>query len=81
MTEFEQTLLREISTLPEARRADVLAFVRYLKLSIPDEEAKIEKRFDKSLKSIRTRAKKINITQEDIDAEINAVRAEHARRD
>ena len=81
MTDFEQTLLQEISTLPEARRADVLAFVRYLKLSIPDEELEIEKRFDKSLKSIRARAKKMNITQEDIDMEIRAIRAEHARRD
>jgi hypothetical protein len=81
MTEFEQTLLQEISTLPESRRADVLAFVRYLKLSLPGEELEIERRFEKSLKSIRARAKKMNITQEDIDAEVRAVRAEHARRD
>jgi hypothetical protein len=81
MTNFEQALLKEISTLPESRRADVLAFVRYLKLSIPVEDLEIEKRFERSLKSIRTRAKKLNITQEDIEAEIRAVRAEHARRD
>jgi hypothetical protein len=81
MTEFEQTLLQEISTLPESRRADVLAFVRYLKLSIPGEELAIERRFEKSLKSMRARAKKMNIKQEDIDAEVRAVRAEHARRD
>jgi len=81
MTDFEQTLLQEISTLPESRQADVLAFVRYLKLSIPDEELEIEKGFEKSLKSIRARAKKLNITQEDIDAEVRTMRAEHARRD
>jgi hypothetical protein len=81
VTDFEQTLLQEISTLPESRQADVLAFVRYLKLSIPSEELEIDKRFEKSLKSIRARAKKLNITQEDIDAEIRAARAEHARRD
>jgi hypothetical protein len=81
VTDFEQTLLQEISTLPESRQADVLAFVRYLKLSIPGEELEINKRFEKSLKSIRTRAKKLNITQEEIDAEIRAVKAEHARRD
>jgi hypothetical protein len=75
MAEFEQTLLQEIATLPESQRADVLAFVRYLKLSIPGEELAIEKRFEKSLKSIRGRAKRINITQEDIDAELRAVRA------
>lgn len=81
MTDFEQTLLQELSTLPESRQADVLAFVRYLKLSIPSEELEINKRFEKSLKSIRSRAKKLNITQEDIDAEIRAVRTDHARRD
>jgi len=81
VTDFEQTLLQELSTLPESRQADVLAFVRYLKLSIPSEELEINKRFEKSLKSIRSRAKKLNITQEDIDAEIRAVRTDHARRD
>jgi hypothetical protein len=81
MNEFEQTLLQELSTLPESRRADVLAFIRYLKLSIPGGELEIEKRLEKSLKSIRARAKQMNITQEDIDEEIRAVRAEHAGRD
>lgn len=80
MTNFEKTLFREISTLPSNRRADVLAFVRFLKLSIPDEELELEKRFDKALKSIRARAKKYNITQEDVEGEIRAVREEHARR-
>jgi hypothetical protein len=78
MTAFEQTLLREVYSLPEERRADVLAFVRYLKISLMDDD-EIEKRFEKSLKSVRARAKKLKITQEDIDAEIRAVRAEHAR--
>ncbi len=32
MTNLEQTIMREISTLPETRRADVLAFIRYLKV-------------------------------------------------
>jgi hypothetical protein len=79
MTKFEETLLQEVAGLPQNRRADVLAFVRFLKLSIPDEELQLEKRFDKALKSIRARAKKLNITQKDIDAEIRAVREEHAR--
>ena len=80
MTDFEQTLLQEISTLPEARRADVLALARCLKLSIPDEELEIEKQFEQALKSIRTRAKKTNFTQDEIGAEIRAVRDEHAHR-
>ncbi len=80
MTNFEQTLLQEVAALPLSRRADVLAFVRYLKLSIPNEELELEQRFDKALKSIRARARQLNITPEDIDAEIRAVREDHARR-
>jgi len=34
MTNFEQTLLKEVATLPESRYADVLAFIRFLKISI-----------------------------------------------
>lgn len=74
MTTLEQTIMLEISTLPETRHADVLAFIRYLKLSIPTEEKELEERFDKALKSIRARAKEMNITDEDIEAEIRAVR-------
>ena len=80
MTKLEQTLLKEVACLPEERREDVLAFVRYLKLSIPGGRMEIEKRFDNSLKSIRARAKKLNITEEDIASEISAVRGENARR-
>jgi hypothetical protein len=74
MTNLEQTIMTEISTLPETRLPDVLAFIRYLKLSIPKEQKEIEERFDKALKSIRARAKEMNITDEDIEAEIRAVR-------
>ena len=76
MTEIEQTIMLEISTLPETRHADVLAFIRYLKLSIPSEQKELEERFDKALKSIRARAKEMNITQEDIEMEIRAVRGD-----
>ena len=74
MTELEQTILTEISTLPETRLPDVLAFIRYLKLSIPKDQKELEERFDEALKSIRARAKEMNITNEDIEAEIRAVR-------
>ena len=50
-----------------------------MKLSIPNEEMELEKRFDQAIKSIRSRARRLNITQEVIDAEIRAVRQEHAR--
>lgn len=74
MTDLEQTIMLELSTLPETRRADVLAFIRYLKLSIPKDQKELEERFDKALKSIRARAKEMSITDEDIEAEIRAVR-------
>jgi rRNA maturation endonuclease Nob1 len=73
MTTFEQTLLREISTLPESRQADVLAFIRFLKISLPNEE-KISKDFKEALQDARATAEANNITQADIDAEIRAVR-------
>jgi len=73
MTTFEQTLLREVATLPESRQADVLAFVRFLKISLPNEE-KIREDFKEALQDARATAEKYNITQDDIDAEIRAVR-------
>jgi len=74
MTKLEQTIMLEISTLPESRLTDVLTYVRFIKLGLAD-RGEIEKRFDKSWKQVRARAKKLKITQSDIDAEIRAVRA------
>ena len=73
MTTFEQTLLREVTTLPESRQADVLAFIRFLKISLPNDET-VREEFKEALKDARDTAEKYNITQEDIDAEIRAVR-------
>lgn len=73
MTNLEQTIMREIATLPESRLTDVLAFVRFLKVSIPGEE-KIRSDFKDALADARATAKKYKITQTDIDAEIRAVR-------
>ena len=73
MTDFEQVLLKEVATLPESRQADVLAFIRFLKISLPNEE-KIREDFKEALKDARATAEKYTITQEDIDAEIRAVR-------
>ena len=72
MTTFEQTLLREVATLPESRQADVLAFIRFLKISLPEKE-KIKADLNDALKDARETAKRLNISQEDIDAEIRAV--------
>ena len=73
MTKLEQTLLREISTLPESRLVDVIAFVRFLKTSLPGKE-KARSEFTEALKDARATAKKNKITQEDIENEIRAVR-------
>jgi len=77
MTKLEQAIMLEISTLPEYRLADVLTYVRFIKLGLADRE-EIEKRFDKSWKQVRARARKLKITQADIDTEIRAVRAARA---
>ena len=79
MTSFEQTLLREVTALPEARRADVLAFVRYLRLSLMD-EVELERRYDAAIDTIRETAAKYAIIEAEVEAEIGAVREEHARR-
>lgn len=73
MTNFEQTLLKEVATLPESRYADVLAFIRFLKISIRDDEA-LEREYDEAIKDARATALKYNITEEGINAEIRAVR-------
>jgi hypothetical protein len=74
MTKLEQTMMLEISTLQESQLADILKYVRFIKLGLADSN-EIEKRFDESWERVRARAKELNITQEDIDAEIRAVRA------
>jgi len=79
MTRFEQTLLKEVAALPESRRVDVLAFVRYLKISLMDEE-ELDTQYDAAVKEIRRTAKRYKITPQDIEEEIRAVREEHARR-
>jgi len=73
MTEFEQMLLKEVATLPESRRADVLAFIRFLKISIRDDEG-LEREYDEAIQDARATALKYNITEDDINSEIRAVR-------
>lgn len=74
MAKLEQTIIREIATLPEDRQANVLAYIRILKLGLDLDEEEIIKRFEKSWRKVRARAKKLNITEEEIDGEVRAVR-------
>jgi hypothetical protein len=78
VTDFEQTLLREVAALPQARRADVLAFARYLRISLMDDD-ELERRYDAALQNIRETAQRYNLTEQDVEEEIRAVRQEHAR--
>jgi len=73
MTDLEKTIMLEISTLQEPQLTDVLKYVRFVKFGLLNSE-EIEKRFDESWERVRARAKELNITQEDIEAEIRAVR-------
>jgi hypothetical protein len=73
MTNLEKTIMREISTLSEDRLNDVLKYLRFIKLDLTESD-EIEKRFDKALDSIRARAREMNIAEEDLEAEIRAVR-------
>jgi hypothetical protein len=74
MTHLERTIMQEIATLSENRLNNVLAYVRFLKFGLDADKNEIEERFDKSWKQVRARAKKLNITKEDIETEIHLVR-------
>ena len=78
MTNFEQTLLQEVATLPESKRADVLAFVRFLRLSLMD-DVELERSYDAAIEKIRETAKRYNITEKDVAEEVRAVRESYAR--
>jgi len=71
---LEEAIIREIATLPEARQEDVLAFVRFLKIGLADEQT-IEQQLTDALDQAMDIAKERNITDQDIKAEIRAVRS------
>ena len=71
---LQETLIREIQTLLEPRMVDVLAFVRFLKIGLADEQT-MERRFVSALARARTLAAERGITERDIAEEIEAVRA------
>ena len=66
-------LLCEIESLPEERQADVLAFVRYLKLTAADDPT-IERRFDAAVSEARRRVAGKGISEDQIAAEIKTAR-------
>ena len=60
-----EALLQEINTLPEQKQAEVLAFARFLKIGLSDEQ-----RFKSALLAARRIAKSHDITDADIEEEI-----------
>ena len=72
---LKETLIQEIETLPEKRQADVLAFVRFLKIGLADEQT-VERRFTDALARARAIAQERSITEQDIEDQVRAVRSE-----
>ena len=74
MPNLKDTILEEIEALPEWRQAEVLAFVRFLKIGLADEKT-IEQRFGDALARVRAIAQERGITEQDVESEIRAVRS------
>jgi len=72
---LKEILLREIETLPEDRQENVLAFVRFLKVGLAETQP-TEHQFADALARARAIAASRGITEQDVDAEIRAVRTE-----
>lgn len=66
-------LLKEIESLPESRQADVLAYVRFLKIGLAEPQ-EVAIHFAAALADLRKQAAARGITESDIEAEITAVR-------
>ena len=74
-TSTKETLIQEIEALPESRLADVLAFIRFVKIGLAD-EGTVEGRFTEAMARAREIALQRGITEQDIDEEIRAARSE-----
>ena len=72
---LKETLIQEIEALPEKRQADVLAFVRFLKIGLADEQT-VERRLTDALARARAIAQERGITEQDVEDQVRAVRSE-----
>lgn len=70
MNSLEEMIMEEITTLPEMQLIDVLGFIRYLKSESHGNHEMIEQWFDGALKSIHSQKAELNLTEEDIKAQI-----------
>lgn len=74
-TTVREAILREIENLPEAKQADVLVFIRFLKIGLVDEQT-VERRFADALARGRAIARDRGITERDISEEVQAARSQ-----
>jgi len=70
---IKEALIREIETLPEAKQADILSYVRFVKSGLADAGER-RARFVAALETARSIAVEKGITDKDIAEEIEAVR-------
>jgi hypothetical protein len=75
VTTVREAILREIETLPEAKQTDVLAFIRFLRIGLVDEQT-VEQRFTDALVRGRTIAQERGITERDVSEEVQAARSQ-----
>jgi hypothetical protein len=74
VTTVREAILREIENLPEAKQADVLAFIRFLRIGLVDEQT-VEQRFTDALVRGRAIARERSITERDVNKEVQAARS------
>ena len=72
---LHEAILREIENLPEAKQADVLVFIRFLKSALADDET-LQRRFTSALTRGLAIAEERGITERDINKEVRAARSE-----
>jgi len=74
---IRDVLLREIESLPEDRQGDVLTYVRFLKRGLAEPQQAVDARFAAALTAVRAQAAAQAITEEDVNGEVRAARADH----
>lgn len=68
--DIRQAVLSELEGLPEARQADVLAFIRLLKVGPSDTPQEIERHFDQALAHARAGGAELGLTEQDVADEV-----------
>jgi hypothetical protein len=70
---IKEALYREIDTLPDSRKGEVLSFVRFLKIGLADVD-QLDRNFEAALDSAEKTARERKITEKDVQNEVDAVR-------